>query len=77
MIFLALREIKDEYILENFQKLMNYINKEELVASTPNYSDTTRPMTGLAIGDVIYNTDDGQLNIWDGSQWTIPDGTGT
>jgi len=77
MIYLALSEIKNEYILKNFQTIVNYFNKEDTVVSTPNYSDTTRPTEGLVPGDQIYNTDDGQLNIWDGSQWTIPDGTGT
>lgn len=42
----------------------------------PSYTDGTRPAAGVA-GRVIFNTDDGQLNIDDGSNWTLPDGTTT
>ena len=42
----------------------------------PSYTDTTRPSPGTA-GKVIFNTDDGQLNIDDGTNWTLPDGTTT
>lgn len=37
------------------------------------YTDATRPAAGIA-GRVIYNSDDGNLNIDTGSQWVTPDG---
>jgi hypothetical protein len=40
------------------------------------YTDATRPAAGTA-GRVIFNSDDGQLNIDDGTNWTLPDGTTT
>jgi hypothetical protein len=40
------------------------------------YSDATRPAPGN-VGHVIYNTTDGNLNIDDGFQWILPDGTPT
>ncbi len=40
------------------------------------YTDTSRPAAGT-IGKVIFNTTDGQLNIDDGTNWTLPDGTTT
>jgi hypothetical protein len=42
----------------------------------PSFSDATRPAAGLA-GSIIFNTDDGMLNIDDGTNWTLPDGTTT
>jgi hypothetical protein len=39
-----------------------------------NFDDSTRPSTA-EIGGTIFNTDDGQMNIWNGSNWTFPDGT--
>jgi len=40
--------------------------------------DTTRPTpTAYDTGRMIFNTDDGQLNIWNGSDWTLPDGSVT
>jgi len=38
------------------------------------YTDAQRPAAGTA-GRIIFNTDDGQLNIDDGTNWTLPDGT--
>lgn len=38
------------------------------------YTDATRPSAGIA-GRVIFNSDDGQLNIDNGTNWTLPDGT--
>lgn len=38
------------------------------------FTDATRPAAGIA-GRVIYNSDDGNLNIDTGSQWVTPDGT--
>lgn len=42
----------------------------------PVFSDGTRPAAGTA-GRLIFNTDDGQLNIDDGTNWTLADGTVT
>jgi hypothetical protein len=42
----------------------------------PVWTDTTRGSAGTA-GRVIFNSDDGQLNIDDGTNWTLPDGTTT
>ena len=42
----------------------------------PSYTNSSRPSAGTA-GLVIFNTDDGQLNIDDGTNWTLPDGTTT
>ncbi len=41
-----------------------------------SFNDAGRPSAGTA-GRVIFNTDDGQLNIDDGTNWTLPDGTTT
>ena len=41
-----------------------------------SYNDAGRPTAGTA-GRIIFNTDDGQLNIDDGAQWTLPDGSAT
>jgi len=40
------------------------------------YTDAQRPAAGTA-GRIIFNTDDGQLNVDDGTNWTLPDGTAT
>lgn len=40
------------------------------------FSDTERPAAGVA-GRLIFNTTDGKLNIDDGTNWTLPDGTTT
>jgi hypothetical protein len=42
----------------------------------PTYTDATRGDAGT-VGRVIYNSDDAQLNIDDGTNWTLPDGTTT
>lgn len=42
----------------------------------PSFTDLTRPTPGIA-GRVIFNTDDGQLNVDNGTNWTLPDGTMT
>ena len=41
-----------------------------------SYTDATRGSAGTA-GRIIFNTDDGQINIDDGTNWTLPDGTTT
>ncbi len=43
----------------------------------PTYSDTTRPTTNLVAGAVIWNSSDAKINLWDGTQWTLADGTAT
>lgn len=40
----------------------------------PKRSDNTRGSAGRA-GRVVFNTDSGLLNIDDGTNWTLPDGT--
>lgn len=40
------------------------------------YTDGTRPAAGTA-GRIIFNTTDGKLNIDNGTNWTLPDGTVT
>lgn len=42
----------------------------------PVLNDLNRGDAGNA-GRLIYNEDDGQINIDDGSQWTLSDGTPT
>lgn len=73
---LLINQISDTYIQENFKRLAKFLNNVK-VKENINYSDTNRPTTNLKAGDQIFNTDDGQLNIWDGTQWTLPDGTPT
>ncbi len=74
---LFIQEVTDRYIRENFITLLNNVNDIPRAVNTVSYSDSTRPITKLSKGDIIYNTDDGQLNVWDGAQWTLPDGTAT
>lgn len=45
-------------------------------ALIPTKSDSNRGAAGIA-GRVIFNSDDGQLNVDDGTNWTLPDGTTT
>jgi len=40
------------------------------------YTDATRPTPGTA-GRIIYNSTDGNLNIDNGTNWILPDGTAT
>jgi hypothetical protein len=40
------------------------------------YTDSTRGSAGRA-GRIIFNSGDGQLNVDDGTNWTLPDGTTT
>jgi hypothetical protein len=42
----------------------------------PVYDGAGRPAAGYA-GRIIFNSDDGKLNIDDGTNWTLPDGTTT
>lgn len=60
--------------ISNIKKTMRQMKQTEL--TVPVYNDSTRP-TANKQGRIIYNTDDGQLNIDTGSDWTLPDGTTT
>ena len=42
----------------------------------PVKTDATRGAAGEA-GRVVFNSDDGKLNVDDGTNWTLPDGTTT
>ena len=42
----------------------------------PTFDAAGRPAAGYA-GRMIFNTDDSQINIDTGSEWTLPDGTTT
>lgn len=42
----------------------------------PSYNDASRPSPSTA-GRMIWNTDDDMINIDDGANWTLPDGTTT
>lgn len=42
----------------------------------PVLTDSTRGSPGTK-GRLIFNDDDGQLNVDDGTNWTLPDGTTT
>lgn len=42
----------------------------------PVYTDATRPAAGTQ-GQFFFNSDDGQMNVDDGTNWTLPDGTTT
>lgn len=43
----------------------------------PIYTDATRPTPSITAALVIYNSDDGNLNIANGTNWILPDGTVT
>jgi len=58
----------------SFFKLVQMADQTTLRLGT--YTDAQRPSAGTA-GLIIFNTDDGQLNIDDGTNWTLPDGTTT
>lgn len=57
-----------------YAQLVAEIRRAQL--GVPVYTDATRPDPGN-VGHVIFNTDDGQLNVDDGTNWTLPDGTTT
>lgn len=46
------------------------------IVTLPRNTDANRGAAGEA-GRVIFNTDDGQMNIDDGTNWTLPDGSVT
>ena len=43
----------------------------------PRNNDANRPSAAVGAGCVFFNTDDGNLNISDGTNWLLPDGTTT
>jgi len=47
-----------------------------IAGNVPVRTDATRGAAGTA-GRVVFNSDDGALNIDDGTNWTLPDGTTT
>ena len=49
---------------------------DQTILQLGTYTNAQRPAAGTA-GRIIFNTDDGQLNIDDGTNWTLPDGTTT
>lgn len=55
-----------------FFKLWAYISGGNI----PVLTDASRGDPGQE-GRVIFNSDDGQLNIDDGTNWTLPDGSTT
>lgn len=46
------------------------------IVTLPRNTNANRGAAGEA-GRIIFNTDDGQLNVDDGTNWTLPDGTVT
>jgi len=68
-------------IIEDIKELERRLSILERTGGLNNllsvvYTDATRPTAGVE-GRVIYNSDDGQLNIDNGTDWTLPDGTVT
>lgn len=60
-----------------FQTLSNSLNEmsdETGAFQFPVFTDANRPLPGTA-GRVIFNTTDGNLNIDNGTNWILPDGT--
>ena len=52
---------------------MSNLNVGQVTATTgvnlPNFTNANRPATGSATGQLIYNTDEGQTQLWDGDSW--------
>jgi len=65
------RQIEDA-----IQEAVGYARRGFDLFKAPVYTDATRPSAGTA-GRIIFNSDDGQLNIDNGTNWTLPDGTVT
>lgn len=66
-------------LTETRKEWADWFNKVYLVLSQlqiPVKTDATRDSPGSA-GKVIFNVDDGVMNVDDGSQWTLADGTPT
>lgn len=47
-----------------------------ILTAVPVKTNATRGAAGTA-GRIIFNSDDGNLNIDDGTNWILPDGTTT
>lgn len=56
------------------QGVDDYIQSGEITLAV--YTNSTRPAAGTE-GRIIFNSDDGNLNIDDGTDWILPDGTTT
>lgn len=66
-------------LTEKRKEWADWLNKVYLMITstqTPVLSDSTRGSAGQK-GRVIFNTTDGKLNIDNGTNWTLPDGTVT
>lgn len=69
-------------LTETRKEWSDWINKVWTILSPdkgliiPVKTDATRGAAGQA-GRVIFNSDDGQLNIDDGTNWTLSDGSTT
>ena len=61
-------------VVEYLRRIRDAILNKDVNARV--FNDATRPLPG-DVGRIIFNTDDGQLNIDDGLTWTLPDGTST
>ncbi len=61
---------------QDIKDLIQSIVAASLEHKVPVKTNATRGAPGEE-GRVIFNSDDGQLNIDDGTNWTIPDGTST
>ena len=61
---------------QDIRNLLQSLIEGTINIAVPTYTDATRPAFGTA-GRVIFNSDDGQLNVDTGSGWTLPDGTAT
>lgn len=72
--------VETDLLLINDSADSNNAKKVQMINSiagkVPVKSDGTRGAAGTA-GRVIFNTTDGQLNIDNGTNWTLPDGTTT
>ena len=68
----------EEDAARNWRRMQERIDELEsqLTIIIKVYSDATRPSPGN-VPQVIYNTDDGNLNIDNGTNWILPDGTVT
>jgi len=60
--------------LQSLLRQLVVLREQELLPKI--YTNASRPAAGI-MGKIIFNSDDGQLNIDDGTNWTLPDGTTT
>ena len=73
---ISLDDFSSEQQLQLKALIRQLILLRESEVLTKVYTDANRPNAGEA-GKTIFNSDDGQLNIDDGTNWTLPDGTTT